>query len=143
MLFAQAQPRNHPRVRNRVPCPRARTLWRNLRRGRDDHASSHRSARRLPSCRRSARSPSRASRNHILETMRERRSHYNRALAVDPTSFGLGFAVLEDQDRLVDWGGKWTTSKNRNAQCVAAVVALVRSYEPDLVVLEDCAAPGS
>jgi Holliday junction resolvasome RuvABC endonuclease subunit len=73
------------------------------------------------------------------------REHHDwrRALAVDPTSRGLGFAVLEDRDRLVDWGGKQTTSKNRNAQCVAAVVALVRSYEPDLLVLEDCAAPRS
>lgn len=75
--------------------------------------------------------------------MRERRRHYNRVLAVDPTSFGLSFAVLEDQDRLVDWGGRWRASKSRNAQCVDAVVALMRSYEPDLLVLEDCVARGS
>ena len=74
--------------------------------------------------------------------MRERH-HWRRALAVDPTSRGLGFAVLEDRNRLVDWGGKQTPSKGRNGRCVAAVVALIRAHEPDLLVLEDCAAPGS
>lgn len=75
--------------------------------------------------------------------MRSRRGPYNRALGIDPTSRGFGFAVLEQNGNLVDWGTRQTPSHNRNARCIAAVLTLIRKYEPDVLALEDCSADGS
>lgn len=62
-----------------------------------------------------------------------------RILALDPIDRGVGFAVLEGPDRLVDWGIKRVAGRNVNAGCIAAVVRLLRWYEPEVVVLQDCA----
>jgi len=35
-----------------------------------------------------------------------------RVLAIDPSTRGFGFAVLEGPSRLIDWGVKETRSKN-------------------------------
>lgn len=75
--------------------------------------------------------------------MRDRRGPYGRALGIDPTSRGFGFAVLERTGNLVDWGTRQTQSRKRNARCLAAVLTLIRKYEPDVLALEDCSADGS
>lgn len=74
--------------------------------------------------------------------MRDRR-HFKQILAIDPTTRGLSFALLASSGRLIDWGGKWAPSAGRNKRCAEAVAALIRTHRPDLLVLEDCTAPGS
>jgi RNase H-fold protein (predicted Holliday junction resolvase) len=69
------------------------------------------------------------------------RSH--RVLAIDPTNRGFGFAVLEGPTRLVDWGVKRVKGTNVNGACLAAVVRMMRWYEPDVLVLEDCGTRGA
>ena len=58
-------------------------------------------------------------------------------LSLAPTSRGLGFAVMEGPQRLIDWGVKSTKAKE-NAQCIARAKELIRHYQPDVIVLEDC-----
>lgn len=74
--------------------------------------------------------------------MRDRKK-YKQVLAIDPTPRGLAFAMLQHTGALIDWGRKKTPSAGRNARCVEDVAALIRSYGPDVLVLEDCGAAGS
>jgi len=59
-----------------------------------------------------------------------------RVLAIDPSSVGFGFAVLEEPTRLVDWGVAEVWSPTPRA-FLARVEALVDRYHPRLVVLEN------
>ena len=61
-------------------------------------------------------------------------------LAIDPTSRGFAFAVLEAPAFLVDWGSKSATSSNLLLQ---KVDDLLSRYKPDVLVLEDLAADGA
>jgi hypothetical protein len=65
-----------------------------------------------------------------------------RVLAVDPTSKGFGFAIFEGSTRLIDWGVKHAT-KDKNRASVNQVGELVALYQPDILLVEDSAAPGS
>lgn len=74
--------------------------------------------------------------------MDDLRREIHRVLAVDPTSRGFGFAVLEGPARLIDWGIKDT----RRADTQAAhreVSALLDRYAPDALVVEDTSDDGS
>jgi hypothetical protein len=62
-------------------------------------------------------------------------------LAIDPTSRGFAFAVLEAPAFLVDWGSKSATTGN--GSLVRKVDALFRRYQPDALLLEDLAADGA
>ncbi len=64
-----------------------------------------------------------------------------RVLALDPTSKGLGFAVLEGPDRLVDWGLKHVRG-DLNGKSLAQASDLIRQYQPNLLVIEDARAQG-
>src|SRR5438128_4854771 len=65
-----------------------------------------------------------------------------RVLAVDPYDQGLGFAVLEGPEKLVDWGLKH--AENRSGACYTEFLAkLIRRYEPDILITEDGARQGS
>lgn len=61
---------------------------------------------------------------------------HSRILAIDPSTKGFGFAVLELRRRLVDWGSAriWATSEK---EFLARVECLVTRYRPVLIVLED------
>lgn len=61
-------------------------------------------------------------------------------LAIDPTSRGFAFAVLEAPAFLVDWGSK---SARGSGGVVRKVDALLSRYQPDVLVLEDLAAKGA
>lgn len=60
-------------------------------------------------------------------------------LAIDPTSKGFAFAVLEAPAFLVDWGSKSVTSSN----FLQKVDDLFSRYTPDVLVLEDLADKGA
>lgn len=59
-----------------------------------------------------------------------------RVLAVDPAHRGFGYAVLEEASRLVDWGVAQSRTEIESA-CLARFSDLVRTYRPDVLVLED------
>lgn len=65
----------------------------------------------------------------------------HRALAIDPSTRGFGFAVLEGQDRLVDWGTRSARSgeRSKNRQCLEKVEELIDDYRPGVLVVEKCA----
>lgn len=61
---------------------------------------------------------------------------YMRVLAIDPSTKGFGFAVLEGSERLLDWGlaRVWAQS---DKEFVARVECLAARYRPAIIVLED------
>ena len=66
------------------------------------------------------------------------RSTEKRVLAIDPSTRGFGFAVLEGPDKLIDWGIKEARSgKNKNQQSLELVQNLVLGYQPNVIALED------
>jgi Holliday junction resolvasome RuvABC endonuclease subunit len=65
-----------------------------------------------------------------------------RVLAIDPTSRGFGFAVLEGAGSLVDWGVR-TVAGNHHTVAVSKLRELIGLYRPDVLVVEDCIAPCS
>jgi Holliday junction resolvasome RuvABC endonuclease subunit len=65
-----------------------------------------------------------------------------RVLAIDPSTRGFGFAVLEGTDRLVDWGVK-ETKTDKNKRSLRLISELIEQYEPSVVVVEDYTGKGS
>lgn len=65
-----------------------------------------------------------------------------RILAIAPSTRGFGFAVLEGQETLVDWGVK-SVKGDKNAQSLKKVAELVVHYQPGVLVLENASAKGS
>jgi Holliday junction resolvasome RuvABC endonuclease subunit len=65
-----------------------------------------------------------------------------RILAIAPSTRGFGFAVLEGEVSLVDWGVK-TVKGDKNVQSLAKVKELIAHYQPGVLVLEDASAKGS
>src|SRR5216684_4038701 len=59
-----------------------------------------------------------------------------RVRAVDPTTGGFGFAVMEGADSLIDWGVKEAT-QDKNAACLKLVADLMNRYLPEVVVVEN------
>ncbi|MCI0423101.1 MAG: hypothetical protein L0312_28400, partial [Acidobacteria bacterium] len=60
-----------------------------------------------------------------------------RILAIDPTTKGFGFAVLEGPDKLVEWGTK-EVNGNKNEACINEIGDIIRLYQPAVIVLENC-----
>ncbi len=60
-------------------------------------------------------------------------------LAIDPTSRGFAFAVLEAPAFLVDWGERIIPAKT--GDLLSKVDELLSRYEPALLVIEDVAVP--
>ena len=65
-----------------------------------------------------------------------------RILGIDPFSRGVGFAVVEEEFGLVDWGLR-TTGRADNRKAVRAIEKLIDHYKPDLLALEDWESTGS
>lgn len=65
-------------------------------------------------------------------------SHLSRILAIVPHSKGLGYAVFEEIKRPIDWGVKRVTG-DKNQATLQKVEALIETYRPDAIVLEEIA----
>ena len=66
-----------------------------------------------------------------------------RVLAVDPSTEVFGFAVLEGQEQLIDFGlKKIRQGKDKNTECLRRISAMIDRYQPDIVVVEDYQARG-
>jgi Holliday junction resolvasome RuvABC endonuclease subunit len=63
-------------------------------------------------------------------------------MAIAPSTRGFGFAVVEGQETLVDWGVK-TVEGAKNAQSIRKVKKLITQYQPGTLVLEDASAKHS
>src|SRR5882672_11939472 len=63
-------------------------------------------------------------------------------LAIDPSTRGFGFAVLEGPNRLIDWGVK-ETKKNKSARTLKLIEDLIDRYQPSVIVVEDYDGKGS
>jgi len=57
-------------------------------------------------------------------------------LAVDPTSKGIGFVVLEGRKHLIDWGVK-SARGEKNETCLLHVASLLDRYRPDVLLIEE------
>lgn len=68
---------------------------------------------------------------------------YFRILAIAPTTRGFGFAVLEGQETLADWGVRRIEGDNKNLQVLAKIKALITQCQPGLMVLQDTSAKDS
>jgi len=66
-----------------------------------------------------------------------------RVLAIDPTVRGYAFAILEGPNALIEWGVSQVAPKEKNRRCVKSIEEKIIRYEPEVVVLEDCAGAGS
>ena len=64
-----------------------------------------------------------------------------RILAIDPTSKGFGFAVLEGPTGLIDWGVRHA-SEDKNRRSLEKVSELIARYQPDVLVVERTTAKG-
>ncbi len=64
------------------------------------------------------------------------RGRENRVLAIDPTSRGFGYVVMEGPEYLVDWGVQ-EGSKASNPWVVGHAEKLIERYAPDLLIVED------
>lgn len=58
-----------------------------------------------------------------------------RLIGIEATSKGFCFAVLEDTERLIDWGGREV--KPSTGEFIDKFGALIDRYRPDIVVIED------
>jgi Holliday junction resolvasome RuvABC endonuclease subunit len=67
---------------------------------------------------------------------------YPRILAIAPSTKGFGYAVLEGDKMLVDWGVK-SVKGDKNSRSIEKVEELIAHYEPQVLVLEDTVAKGS
>jgi len=71
-----------------------------------------------------------------------RKEPAGRVLAIDPFSRGVGFAVLEGPECLIDWGLR-TTGRADNAKAVRVIEKLIDRFRPDVLALEDWDSAGS
>lgn len=57
-------------------------------------------------------------------------------MAIFPNTRGFGYAVFEEVVP-VDWGVSGVGGSRRNNACIGRITALVKRYDPDIVVLRD------
>src|SRR4051812_23480534 len=65
-----------------------------------------------------------------------------RIFALDPTTKGFGYAILETPFHLVDWGLAHVSGEKETG-AVSRFEELLDQYRPDIVILEDSTALGS
>ena len=65
-----------------------------------------------------------------------------RIIAIAPSTRGFGFAVLEGEARLVDWGVK-SAKGDKNIHSLEKVEALILQYQPAVMALEDASPDNS
>jgi len=63
-----------------------------------------------------------------------------RVLAIDPITWGYGFAILDGPQSLIDWDLQGTSRREepRERWCLRQIGVLIDRYGPDRIVVEDC-----
>lgn len=59
-----------------------------------------------------------------------------RVLGIAPSSRGFGFALMEGENTLVDWGVKPVKSGDKNARSLSNFGNLITHYRPNVIVVE-------
>jgi hypothetical protein len=75
--------------------------------------------------------------------MKNLRSRNIRVLGIAPSAYGCGFAVMEGENTLADWGVKTVRGGDKNARCLSNVGNLMAHYRPNVIAIEDTSARGS
>lgn len=67
-------------------------------------------------------------------------SPFARILAVDPSTRGFGYVVLEANGRAVDWGIKELSAKGKRVdkELLRRLDPIIDRYDPVMIALEDC-----
>lgn len=74
--------------------------------------------------------------------MRYFRTGGNLALAINPSTYGFGYALFERPHELIDWGVR-RVSLDKNPRTLLKIAILFQLYQPTTLVIEDYAGPGS
>ena len=74
--------------------------------------------------------------------MSQNQTRPNRILAIDPTTKGFGYAILDLPKHLVAWGMAHVKGE-KSTGAIFRFEALLDQFRPDAVVLEDTTAKGS
>jgi Holliday junction resolvasome RuvABC endonuclease subunit len=74
--------------------------------------------------------------------MSQRNPRHYRLLAFALSSHGLGYAVLEGEKFLVEYGNT-SVKGNKNRKCLAKTEKLIALYRPDALVLQDATVKSS
>ena len=64
-----------------------------------------------------------------------------RVLGISLSTRGVGFALMEGESDLVDWGLR-VVKGDKNARCLSHVGNLIARYEPTVIALEDTLSTG-
>jgi len=59
-----------------------------------------------------------------------------RVLAIDPTTKGFAYAVLEGPGLLIDWGSTQAAPQRKNLTCLKRIADLIERYDPDVLLFE-------
>ncbi len=68
--------------------------------------------------------------------MTTRKLHSSRVLAIDPTTHGFGFVVLESLTMPVDWGMP-VIRRGDKEKALTRVTILIEQYEPNVLAIEE------
>ena len=63
-------------------------------------------------------------------------------LSIAPTTRGFGFAVIDGEGTLVNWGGK-VVKGDKNKGALRKTEELISHYDPEVIVLQDASAKHS
>jgi Holliday junction resolvasome RuvABC endonuclease subunit len=74
--------------------------------------------------------------------MIETPTNHPRVLAIDPTTKGFAYALLEGPSWLIDWGLTQVEGR-KNSNCILRLEKLIDRYAPEVLVLEDYRGTGS
>jgi RNase H-fold protein (predicted Holliday junction resolvase) len=73
----------------------------------------------------------------ICETLTNKR-----VLAIDPAIGGMGIAIMEGPERLIDWGVK-SVKDNHVPRYLKKIDYLIEQYQPDIIITENPTGKGS
>ena len=74
--------------------------------------------------------------------MKKLQPKHLRVLAIAPSTRGFGFAVLEGEETLVDWGAT-EIRRDKNAKTLGMAERLIAHYQPAVLVLPETLAKNS
>lgn len=74
--------------------------------------------------------------------MESARSSHSRILAISPFTRGFGFAIMEGEGMLADWGTK-PVPYGRDVEWSRKAERLILLYKPDIVIFQDFLVKGS
>jgi len=69
--------------------------------------------------------------------MKNTESKQKYVLGIAPSARGLGFAVMAEENILVDWGVKQVKGGKKNERSLSDTANLIDHYKPDVIAIEE------